>query len=94
VIQVVFFQKIGALLATFLAIGVWNFLRFNPRNLALGLVFAFGVGVAWSLGLLSRFTDVVATLYSDLVTMGVSGILRMTYDDIIARQGTTDLSGY
>ncbi|GGA36359.1 hypothetical protein [Pelagibacterium lentulum] len=94
VIQVILFQKIGVLLATFLAIGTWYFSSFRARNIAFVSAVVIAVVVMAQAGFLSRFTDVAASLYSDLRTMGISGISRMSYDDIIARQGSTDLSGY
>lgn len=94
IFQVIAFQKIGAILATFASIFLWNVSGMRLRALLLGAaVCALGL-FAWWLGLLDRVTGAVSSLYGDIFDIGIDSIVAMPYSEIIQRQGTTDLSGY
>ncbi len=94
VVQVIFFQKIGSILATAISL-TWVYL-FNLKSRSILLVAALlaaGLG-ALQFGLLDRFSSVLYALVNDLSELGIEGVSRMSYDEIIARQNSTDLSGY
>jgi hypothetical protein len=94
VVQVLFFQKVGAILATFASLLVEYILGLNFRSFILIVAFTVSGFVALELGLLDRFLSVLYALVSDLSEFGFDGVSKMSYDEIISRQNSTDLSGY
>jgi hypothetical protein len=94
ILQVLFFQKIGILLATFVSMFAWNVAGMRLRALLIGLTVAIFGALAYWLGLLDRITLAVSGLYRDIFEIGLDTIVSMPYSDIIERQGSTDLSGY
>lgn len=86
--------KIGFLLATVGAIGLWSVLKPTVRSILVLLVCVMIAAVALGLGLLDRVSTVLAPMIRDFQTLGLGTIVRMDFATLVVRNQGTDLSGY
>lgn len=92
--QVLFFQKVGSILSVALSL-LWIYVvKMSVRSFLILSAIFLTVFAAMYFGLLDRFSSVLYALVGDLSQLGIEGVARMSYDEIIARQNSTDLSGY
>jgi hypothetical protein len=86
-------NRVGAALATILAIVMWSFFPLRPQ--ALVAIFVVGIAgwIAYALGAMDRLLlglDSMALIWS----LNPSTVARMTYKQLIDLTGTTDLSAF
>jgi len=86
--------KVGFLLATVAAIGIWGLLRPTARSIVMITACLVIATVAFSLGLFDRALNVLAPMIRDFQTLGLGAIVRMDFGTLVVRNQTTDLSGY
>jgi hypothetical protein len=86
-------NRVGAALATILAIGIWSTFPLRRQVFAALLILAIAIFLAYALGTLDRLLaglDSIALIWS----LNPSTVARMTYKQLIDLTGTTDLSAF
>ena len=86
-------NRVGPALATIIAIGMWS--TFPLRRHVFVFLFIFGIAgfLAYELGTLDRLLtglDSIALIWN----LDPSTVARMSYKDLVAMTGTTDLSAF
>jgi hypothetical protein len=86
-------NRVGAALATILAIGMWSVFPLRPQVFVAFFILGIASSVAYALGAMDRLLtglDSMALIWS----LNPSTVARMTYKQLIDLTGTTDLSAF
>ena len=86
-------NRVGAALATILAIGMWSVFPLRPQVFVAFFILGIAGCIAYALGAMDRLLtglDSMALIWS----LNPSTVARMTYKQLIDLTGTTDLSAF
>jgi O-antigen ligase len=92
-VNVIMMNRVGAALATILAIGVWSIFPLRMRVLVAFIILGLAGCVAYAFGALDRLVtglDSIALIWN----LNPSTVARMSYKELVAMMGTTDVSAF
>jgi O-antigen ligase len=92
-INVVMMNRVGAALATILAVGVWSIFPLRMQVLVALILLGLASCVAYALGALDRLVTGLDSI-ALILSLNPSTVARMSYKELVAMMGTTDVSAF